>query len=201
MRLNFISVNTTRNGYSSKTDEELISEFLVTKDMEIISQLFDRYIHLVYASCSRYYKDHNKAKDAAMEIFEMLDQKIERYEIHCFKSWLYKVVQNHCLAVLRKKKHEELFEPSDFLYFKNVENEPEMYLNNETDNRTSILQEGLHKLKDGQKLCLELMYLFNKSYKEIALETGYSEKMVKSYIQNGKRNLKNFFDDLDEKFE
>ena len=35
-----------------------------------------------------------------------------------------------------------------------------------------------------------MMYFQNKSYKEIALTTGFTEQQVKSYIQNGKRNLK-----------
>ena len=45
------------------------------------------------------------------------------------------------------------------------------------------------------------MYLENKSYREIADITGYSMKEVKSHIQNGKRNLKNYLISLNDKKE
>jgi len=48
----------------------------------------------------------------------------------------------------------------------------------------------IDQLKEEQKNCIVLFYLQNKSYVEVAEITGYSMKEVKSYLQNGKRNLK-----------
>ena len=48
----------------------------------------------------------------------------------------------------------------------------------------------LPKLKENQRICIELFYLKNKSYQDIANETNFSLNEIKSYIQNGKRNLK-----------
>jgi len=45
-------------------------------------------------------------------------------------------------------------------------------------------------LKEDQKICVELFYLQEKSYEEVAKMTGYSMKRSEGYIQNGKRNLK-----------
>jgi len=52
------------------------------------------------------------------------------------------------------------------------------------------LHNAIGKLSGEQRQCIELMYLDDKSYKEIVEITGYDLKKVKSYIQNGKRNLK-----------
>lgn len=52
------------------------------------------------------------------------------------------------------------------------------------------LEEAIKKLKDEQRICIELFYLQEKSYKEVADQTGLSMLNVKSHIQNGKRNLK-----------
>ncbi|MET0394719.1 MAG: sigma-70 region 4 domain-containing protein, partial [Chitinophagaceae bacterium] len=41
-----------------------------------------------------------------------------------------------------------------------------------------------------QQQCVTLFYLQKKSYAEIGEMTGFSLMQVKSYIQNGKRNLK-----------
>ncbi|GAB3816317.1 hypothetical protein GCM10028895_11400 [Pontibacter rugosus] len=62
------------------------------------------------------------------------------------------------------------------------ENNPELEL--------QTLEQGLQDLPTAQRTCIELFYLKQKSYKQIAEQTGLSLNNVKSYIQNGKRNLK-----------
>ena len=52
------------------------------------------------------------------------------------------------------------------------------------------MKEVLPGLKNKQRRCVELFYLKQKSYQAIVDETGWSLNEVKSYIQNGKRNLK-----------
>lgn len=52
------------------------------------------------------------------------------------------------------------------------------------------LSASLQELNEEQKSCVILFYLEKKSYQEIAGQTGFSLMQVKSYIQNGKRNLK-----------
>lgn len=54
------------------------------------------------------------------------------------------------------------------------------------------LQSALEQLNAAQKTCISLYYLENHSYQEIVTRTGYNGDQVKSYIQNGKRNLKNY---------
>ncbi len=51
------------------------------------------------------------------------------------------------------------------------------------------LEKALNFLKEEQRICIELFFLQEKRYEEVAEITGYSPKQVKSYIQNGKRNL------------
>ena len=45
-------------------------------------------------------------------------------------------------------------------------------------------------LPEEQRKCIRLFYFDNKSYAEISSETGFELKGVKSFIQNGRRNLK-----------
>jgi len=52
------------------------------------------------------------------------------------------------------------------------------------------LPNAISNLNTEQRLCINLFYLKEKCYEEISMQTGYSLKQVKSYIQNGKRNLK-----------
>ena len=60
----------------------------------------------------------------------------------------------------------------------------------QNDQALDLMEEALKELNPEQKQCVTLFYLQKKSYQEINEITGYSMLQVKSYIQNGKRNLK-----------
>ena len=62
--------------------------------------------------------------------------------------------------------------------------------NDEKENSIAQLETALNGLSKEQKQCIILFYYKNKSYNEIVDLTGFSTNEVKSYIQNGKRNLK-----------
>ena len=78
-----------------------------------------------------------------------------------------------------------------------VENQEEVHLK-EQSKLEGLMLVSMMKLKECQRKCLDLMYFKEKSYKEIALLTGYSISEVKSYIQNGKRNLRKLLSDGEE---
>ena len=106
---------------------------------------------------------------------------------------MYRVVRNHCLMQLRKNqtvtKRKDEYANS---VKSHVEYEQSVHhLDDEdTEREVARLREAINELKSEQKLCVELFFLQEKSYVEIAEETEFTLKQVKSYIQNGKRNLK-----------
>jgi RNA polymerase sigma-70 factor, ECF subfamily len=171
-----------------QSDADLIAEYKKTQQKHIIGILFDRYIHVVFASCMKYHKNEDDAQDAAMEIFEALSEKLLKHDIEYFKSWLYTTTRNHCLMQLRKKKVFERFENIDKIDQLFVENESNLHHN--IDEEQQVIKKYLSELKEEQRICLELMYFQGLSYKDVAEKTGFELKHVKSYLQNGKRNLK-----------
>jgi RNA polymerase sigma-70 factor (ECF subfamily) len=52
------------------------------------------------------------------------------------------------------------------------------------------INEALARLSEEQRVTISLFYLEHNSYEQIISVTGYTFMQVKSYIQNGKRNLK-----------
>jgi RNA polymerase sigma-70 factor (ECF subfamily) len=174
-------------------DHELILKYRETRNAEVIAILFQRYTHLVYGVCLKYLADQDDAKDAVMEIFEGLIDDLLKHEVHNFKSWLHSVTRNHCLMKLRKEKAmvmdiEKMTERTgeDF-----VEIADDLHQEDVLENyNPGDLSEVLKTLKEPQRRCIELFYLEGKSYQEVSDITGYSMNEVKSYVQNGKRNLK-----------
>ncbi|MBN1926018.1 MAG: sigma-70 family RNA polymerase sigma factor [Prolixibacteraceae bacterium] len=184
---------------SSKKQEEFdrqldllqIREFRKTGNLEILGELYHKYMHLVYGLCLKYLKNRADAQDAVMQIFEKLTIESVKQEIYHFRSWLYVVSKNHCLLELRKKNSEndhlkkmQLNEQSF------VENDFEMHPLDEEKKMTDALYKCIEKLKKEQQQSIRLFYLQKKCYREIAHALQCDEKSVKSFIQNGKRNLK-----------
>jgi RNA polymerase sigma-70 factor (ECF subfamily) len=54
----------------------------------------------------------------------------------------------------------------------------------------SALEKCLETLSEEQNKTVRMFYLEEKCYKEVAEQTGFKIEKVRSYIQNGKRNLK-----------
>jgi len=175
-------------------DEELVVQYKITSNKRIIGELFKRHSLMCFAVCNKYLKDESAAEDAAMNIFEKLFTDLHKHEISNFKSWLHTVCRNHCLMQLRKNTpliriNDSKEESSES--FMNLERFMHQEINeNEKEEKLMALEQAIEQLKDKQKQCIELFYLQQKSYEEIATLTGYSPNEVKSYIQNGKRNLK-----------
>jgi RNA polymerase sigma-70 factor (ECF subfamily) len=175
-------------------DEELIARYKETGDRQLVGILFERYTQLSFLVCMKYLKDEDESKDAVMQVFEKMLSDLMKYEVRTFSHWLHRVLKNHCLALLDKKqrerkKTENYYEDHDGF----MESGPDNDLSNEAvirEVRIGQLELAMKELNDQQKLCVELFYLQRKSYKEVSDITGFEMKEVKSYIQNGKRNLK-----------
>ncbi len=175
---------------TTKTDNELIAMFIKTKDMDIMGELYGRYMELVYGVCLKYLANREDAKDAVIQIFEKILIEIEKHDIKNFKAWLFVLTKNFCLMQLRKSKQKfkaELEESHSIF----MENEEEIHpIDKGVPDLEQALLNCIEKLKEEQKSCIQLFYFKNKCYNEIAEYLKIEEKKVKSYIQNGKRNLK-----------
>lgn len=174
--------------YQQHTDEELILLYRKSEELAIVGELYNRYTALVYGVCMKYLKDREESRDAVMQIFEKLMMTLKEHEVNVFKSWLYVTARNHCLMALRSRKGKNFEELSPFLMENGVNGHQEEGL--EVESNLHKLEKCLQELADEQKQCVRMFYLEQKCYQEISTKTGFDLNKVKSYIQNGKRNLK-----------
>ncbi|PBQ33341.1 RNA polymerase subunit sigma-24 [Sphingobacteriaceae bacterium] len=184
----FLVFNDKYNNYS---DNELINVFSESGDNKLVGILYQRYGHLVLGLCIKYLKNKDEAQDAVIQIFTNLIKDLKKHKIEYFKSWLYVYSKNFCLMELRKRQSalKKELELQDNVHLLMDYSDPE-HLLKEKEKQISIMEVAIDLLNKEQKMCIELFYLKNKSYVEIMDITGFSNNDVKSYIQNGKRNLK-----------
>lgn len=177
--------------HQDQSDEELLLLYQRTGRLDHLGELYSRYMHLVYGVSLKYLEDRDEAKDAVMQIFEKLVSELPKHQVHNFKSWLYVLTKNHCLMALRAKKkaakeREILNIEHDFM-----ESGGELHpLDREDPIPEKALKECIQELKEEQRQCILMFYFQERCYREISEELQMEEKKVKSYLQNGKRNLK-----------
>lgn len=170
-------------------EDQALVNLAKENDSAALGELFQRYSTLVMGLCMKYMKQVEAAEDVMMEIFEQLPGKLAKGEVQNFKSWLYSVSRNECLMKLRKKTVQSSDIESAELFTANTDAE-ELEAVQIKEKEIEALEDAIKELKDEQRICIELFYLKKMSYDQITSETKFELKKVKSYIQNGKRNLK-----------
>lgn len=172
---------------SDLSDEDLILLYKEKQDAQVLAVLFKRYTHLVLGVCLNILKDKEASKDALMDIFERLFLLLKDQDIANFRAWLYTITRNYCLKKLKGTPVvKEIGEADEELFFMEYEDESSLII----EEKIETLQAAIGQLKYGQQECVKLFYLEQKSYADIELLTGFSNNEVKSFIQNGKRNIK-----------
>jgi RNA polymerase sigma-70 factor (ECF subfamily) len=178
---------------STLDDEALILHYRNKGDKEAVGILFNRYSHLLFGVCMKYLKDPEESRDAVLQIFEKLYVDLQKHDVQKFSYWIHRVAQNFCLMQLRSrqaaKNRAEKFSKDELVL---VEKESDLHhtLAYQKEEALVLLEEAILSLNEEQRMCIELFYIKEKCYNDISALTGFDFKQVKSFIQNGKRNLK-----------
>jgi len=174
-----------------KTDSELIALYKETNNTNYVGELFNRYHHLVFGVALKYLHHPDLAEDALLELFSRLFEQLQKYQIDDFKHWLLTVTRNYCLKYIKASSQTVAFENThENIYSVDfMESEHQLDLLFENEKRIELLQLALAQLKPEQQQCVRMFYIDDRSYQYISDQTGFEVKKVKSYIQNGKRNL------------
>ena len=168
-------------------DAELLSFYQTTRQDDYLIELYKRYLPCVYGVALKYLRNIPEAQDIVMQIWEELFEKVQHHDITVFKNWLYICVRNRCLMELRKKSGHQFVELDE--KFMEFCDDFHLY-HKETPETNQALHDCLETLPEKQQQCVRYFYWEELSYKEIEQKSGFQQKQVKSFIQNGKRNLR-----------
>lgn len=170
---------------SKLSDKELLNLYKDSGKNIYFRELFNRYLPLIYGVCLKYLKSNDNAQNAVMQLYENLLNRITDYEIDVFQPWIYSIVKNHCLQILR---NEEPYIKVDLL--DNI---------NENDEIHMILQDYLSENNEKEFYQPEqetIRYPFLQDaiegYDQVNDQsTTYGLKIVKQHIK--KRKRKNYY--------
>ena len=171
------------------SDERLITAYISTENASYVGELFCRYSVMIFGLCLKHLKNVQESEDASYELFELMISKLKTQQIMIFKPWLYRTSTNFCIDKLRKSKTNIIISLDD--RFETARDSLDISADfSEREALLARIDHCLKQLNDDQKVCIDLFYFQEKSYQDIAQQLNISWSTTRSYIQNGKRNLK-----------
>ncbi len=177
-------------------DNELVRQYQAGITMAF-EELAERYHPFVLNVCFKFLNDENDAKDAAQDIFVKIHFALNKFKPGArFSTWLYRVVVNHCLNVLRSRKRKKWLlvfsaywgDHKEFIdNMKDMKNDPEHHF--DSKEQQQAVYRALASLNDGYRTVVILHRYQGLSYKEIADVLGTSVSSVESKLFRAKKKL------------
>jgi RNA polymerase sigma factor (sigma-70 family) len=145
---------------------------------------------IIYKVANSYFKDKEDREDLVQEIIIKLWKAFDSYdEQFKFSTWIYRIALNTAISYYRKEKIKEnnsLPFSESLLYI--ADNEDSL----QNEEKISFLNQFISELKELDK-ALMILYLEEKSHREIAEIIGISESNVATKIGRIKSILKEKF--------
>ena len=155
--------------------------------------LIERNKGIIYKISRAYCHDRDERKDLVQEIMIQVWKSFDRYDGRAsYTTWIYRIALNVSISYYRKEKRRKLsHDPVSGGYMDIIDNIPL----DETDRNIELLYLFIDELKELDK-ALMLLYLDEKSYKEMAEITGISESNAATKINRIKEKLRQKFSQI-----
>lgn len=183
-----------------KDDGELVKQVLAGNDAAY-AVLVERYRSRVFSTASRYARNASELEDLAQDIFIRLWKGLKTYRADApFEHWLMTVTVRTCYDFLRKhRKRREREVLVDEMPSASMSGDG-MFSSDAPEERQKrqreaweVVQNLMVKLNEKEQLVITLMELEEKSVKEVAALTGWSESNVKVRAYRARNKMRDIY--------
>lgn len=162
----------------------------MSKESEFHKLLLD-HKGILYKVTNAYCRNEEDRKDLMQEIIIQLWKSLDQYNPqYKHSTWIYRISLNVSISFYRKEKRRseftDVFSESVWKYIETPEKNPEQ------EQSIQLLYKFIYELKELDR-ALMLLYLEEKSYKEIAEIIGITETNVATKVGRIKQLLKQKF--------
>lgn len=174
----------------ARYDYDLVVRATKKKDQRAFAKLMERYRDSVYFMLMKMVNNKDDADDLTIEAFGKAFRRLDQYTPDfAFSTWLFKIANNNCIDFIRKKKmtlysidqpvvDEEGGERTIELESQTL-NPADNMIKNE---KISLMQHMVKKLKPRYRQLVELRYFSEYSYEEIAEKLDLPVGTVKAQL-------------------
>lgn len=184
------------------SDEDLIDEFLKTKNEILFEVLYDRYAKIIYNKCLRFSRYEDEAKDLAQEVFLKLFIKLGSFhKKYKFSAWFYLLTYNHCVNYVNRDVNFKISKYRVEIDDYHPELQDSTYIDSDDTTEAKILElkvgkleEALKILQPEDKMILLLKYQDDISVKKLSSMLEIGESAVKMRLKRARERLINIYD-------
>ncbi len=184
--------------YTRFSDETLLR--LIARSQEnALSELYDRYSHLVYSVALNTLSDAGRAEEVTQDVFIRVWEKARTYNAEQGRvvTWLTSIARHRSIDLFRQSRnhHEELqvtwqeSETIDLVDGHNVEWEADLA------QRQQRIRQAVAQLPSEQRLVVGMAFFQGLTHPEIAETLGEPLGTVKTRIRLGMQKLRLLLDD------
>jgi len=171
----------------SQGDElALLNNYLKTKNLSYLLNLYRPYMHLVYGVAYKFIQDPRQSQEIVYCIFKKLIKEVNEQEIRVFSTWLYNLTLDFC----KQWRNRGQSEVDQIVALGGSTHSPIAFYEQEDDvfeNEISNLEEEAKNLQIQQEKCADLFFNQQKCFREIADLTGWEVSQIKQHVRNAKR--------------
>ena len=166
--------------------DELIVSQITSGQKDLFRLLIRRYNRPVYGMGMSFFRNAEDASDFAQEVFLKVYRSLPRFEGRSrFSTWLYKIAYNTAINEVTRR--------ADFRSLAEADSE----VDGDTPERQAIRNAArdavlvsLRELPERYRVCIDLSFFYDCSYREIETITGFPVNTVKSHVFRAKKLLR-----------
>lgn len=174
--------------------DELLIKAVLEGDDEAFARLVKRYKHRVFRLAVRFARDNDELDDICQEVFIKAYENLSKFRHDAsFDRWLSQITVRTCYDALRSRKREHLHTPLDSLAFELKDHASTAQ--QEAEQARETVAWGLARLRPEERLVVTLLELEERSVREVAELSGWSEANVKVKAHRARKELKRILEE------
>lgn len=187
----------TTRGYEARhrqhdqlNDDELIHQYLNTKQNNYFETLYNRYVNKVYRRCLSLTKDSVKAEDFTHDIFLRVYGNLSNFKGNsAFSTWLYSISYNYCMDQLRRSKRDPTSSIDSYHDYQWADtSDPE-----NMEGQLQLLANVMSAISPEESRMLRLKYEDGLDIKEIASQLNLKDSAVKMRLKRTRDKIKRMY--------
>jgi len=176
-------------------EEQELIEAAKSGDKRALAEIVKKYEKTIYNFSFKICRNPEKAENTMQETFLSMVKSLHQFDGKSkLSTWLYRIVANHCLMEVRKKRYQ----------FASIDDEDELFENKitadwkeipsfsvENDELKKVLDEAIGKLSPEYRVVFLLRDVEGFSTEETGQMTDLSVPAVKSRLHRARAFLRN----------
>jgi RNA polymerase sigma-70 factor, ECF subfamily len=176
------------DGMNEMTDEAIIKAALAGDD-DAFALLVARYKRRVFSLSARFARDGDELEDICQEVFIKAYENLKGFRHDApFENWLSRITIRTCYDTLRKNRRSKYHTPLQDLTYEVKDNS--IQARQDAREAHELLTWAMAKLSPDERVVVTLLELEEKSVREVADLTSWSEGNVRVRAHRARNALK-----------